>query len=59
MHIIVFKGLKELLNLTLASLRYKPNISENVVNKQKMLNLDFSLEEPFTFQISFREVSVS
>ena len=48
MHMIVFKGHKEPLNLTLASLRYKPKMcQEDVENKQKMLNLEFSQEETF------------
>ena len=49
MHIRVFKGLKESLNLTLACLRYKPKTcQEDVENKQKKLNLDFSQEKTFS-----------
>ena len=49
MHIMVFKRLKEPLNLSLACLRYKQKMcQEDVENKQKMLNLEFSFEEPFS-----------
>ena len=49
MHIMVFKRLKEPLNLSLACLRYKPKMcQEDVENKQKMLNLEFSQEETFS-----------
>ena len=51
MHIIVFKGLKEPLNLTFASLRYKlKHVKRMLRTNKRYLTLNFHLRSLFLFR---------